>query len=999
MATTGRNLKHVVLLTFVAGGLIAWAARLDSSVGAAESTNGLGGQVAPKKSAQGGSTRAGVSPQPPVDGIQILAPDADNPMLAGRFIGRVNGPDGKPFSGARVYLVRDKSTINERGPVRAKTDPHGRFEFDAPDMTFTEIDSLPARRPGVLIATAAGLAPDWMETWGRTGSNVRSHWDLDKDAHLDLQLAKDDVVLHGRFLGPDGRPLAGARVRLIALHIPPRRDLDDFLERVKKSMWGCGSDERSLYRPQLLPGVTTETRTDADGQFKLTGLGRDRLAQLQVEAPSVVDTEIQVMTRDAPDVGQKFGGPVYGAGFTLKLARGRTIRGRVIDRDSREPIRGMWVGLEHRPNPQTDLTRDRFPWATDEQSRFEITGQPIIARKDVERDLTPVSARIKVLPGGFLTIPVYKEHVLAVAAPGLPYRTARVEIECDRDREVLIECRRGIPFHLKLVDERGRPVQAEVSYVPVQASPPALDMWKEIAHDPVSQAVRKAEGTYDGYVLPGPGAVLVKAPCGSGFRPAHVDPKAFFAPGRRNWSAQEEINAYGTQDTVSLYGSWIDQHDYAAIVLVNPAPDSGPLQLSATLVKDRRRRVTLVAPDGKPVLGAETIGMTYFPWDFEPPLRASSFFVTGLNPDRGRRITFFDKKRQLIGFLFARGDGDSPYVVHMQLWGTVIGQFVDEAGQPVKASLTDGFLVSQPDPAVGTFGNAESDAGGRFRIEKLVPGQRYSAEIYRDPNSMGLYGGMAFEKLVLRAGEFCDLGEIHLRPAVKRSGPTSAEVFTSDLEAGLKELGDLHKLTTLTLRRTRFTGAALKQLGELTNLTSLDLGGTKITDVGLKWLKGMKNLTELRLSDTRISNAGLNELRELRNLTTLDLTRSQITDAGLKPLGRLEQLTSLDLSGTRINDAGIKELRHLRKLTTLDLSLTQITDAGLKELRNLENLTTLTLKYTKISLAGLRELRQIRTLKALYLSVGPDRRDVVKKPSELNPLSESMPKVELYVAQ
>ncbi len=146
MATTGRNLKHVVLLTFVAGGLIAWAARFDSYVGAAESTNGLGGQVAQKKRAQAGSTPAGVSPQPPVVvTLPILAPNADNPKLAGRFIGRVNGPDGKPLGGARVNLVPDKRTINERGPVRAETDSYGCFEFDAPDMTFTEIDSLPLR--------------------------------------------------------------------------------------------------------------------------------------------------------------------------------------------------------------------------------------------------------------------------------------------------------------------------------------------------------------------------------------------------------------------------------------------------------------------------------------------------------------------------------------------------------------------------------------------------------------------------------------------------------------------------------------------------------------------------------------------------------------------------------------------------------------------------------------------------------------------------------------
>ena len=43
------------------------------------------------------------------------------------------------------------------------------------------------------------------------------------------------------------------------------------------------------------------------------------------------------------------------------------------------------------------------------------------------------------------------------------------------------------------------------------------------------------------------------------------------------------------------------------IVLVNPATDSGPLELTATLVKDRPRRVSLVDPDGKPVVGAQPL--------------------------------------------------------------------------------------------------------------------------------------------------------------------------------------------------------------------------------------------------------------------------------------------------------------------------------------------------------------------------------------------------------
>ena len=102
-------------------------------------------------------------------------------------------------------------------------------------------------------------------------------------ATFQLQLAKDDVTIRGRFLDPDGRPLAGARVSLSDLKIPQRRDLDAHLDREKKgSPYGNGPEyQRTLgHRPHALPEVITETRTDADGRFTLSGFGRDRLAEL-----------------------------------------------------------------------------------------------------------------------------------------------------------------------------------------------------------------------------------------------------------------------------------------------------------------------------------------------------------------------------------------------------------------------------------------------------------------------------------------------------------------------------------------------------------------------------------------------------------------------------------------------------------------------------------------------------------------------------------------------
>ena len=85
-------------------------------------------------------------------------------------------------------------------------------------------------------------------------------------------------------------------------------------------------------------------------------------------------------------------------------------------------------------------------------------------------------------------------------------------------------------------------------------------------------------------------------------------------------------------------------------------------------------RYLLIDPDGKPVIGVQSHGITSHPYDRERPLRTASFPLTKLHPDRVRTITFLKEDRRLIGFLRARGDADTPYTVRMQPWGAVTGQ-------------------------------------------------------------------------------------------------------------------------------------------------------------------------------------------------------------------------------------------------------------------------------------------------------------------------------------
>ena len=425
--------------------------------------------------------------------------------------------------------------------------------------------------------------------------------------------------------------------------------------------------------------------------------------------------------------------------------------GIVRDRDTHKGIPGMWVGLQG--EAMRGFSEGEYPRTTDKDGRFTIAG------------LDPSVSRLE---------------ITAVPQPGELYPITTVPV--DEKPEVVIEPQRGIPFRLKLTDEQGQPPLAEVTYHVVLPNAHMPESRMVGYNGAINYAARRPDGTYESFVLPGPGAVLVRLPDASDYRPAHVDPKAFFAPGKTEWTAQDLISTYGNHDTLSIYpGWWLDQHEYAAIVLVNPPENSGPLELTATVSRDKPRQVSLVDPDNKPVMGATSEGLTFFPWDHEPRLRAASFPVTKLHPDRLRRITFVQEDRKLIGFLGARGDGEAPYTVRMQHWGTVTGRIVDENGKALPPGQ-GGFggtmpavlfmgnwrgIVTNSDATVGEHPGGQTNEQGRFRLEQMVPGLRYSAEIYR---GTGMFAGMAFENLVLKPGEVKDLGDIRSKPPVDVRG-------------------------------------------------------------------------------------------------------------------------------------------------------------------------------------------------------------------------------------
>jgi len=703
---------------------------------------------------------ASAAPMPPPAPAATPAADPDAPEFAGRYEGRVVGPDGSPLAGARIQAVSAADgggPARGPGPVRAVSGADGRFRFDAPDLATPGPDGLPTRRPALVIASADGYAPDAVPTWGVTGSSFVSHSDPVKGADVALRLAPVGVPVRGRLVGPGLGPVAGAEVRLTSLLVPKDFDLDAHLRRrAERFAAFLAPDQARIFdRPDLLPGVDVRARTDADGRFELRGLGRDRLASLAVVAPGFVDTTLEVMTRDAPDIppdrdlNANFNRSeaLYGADFEADLRAERVVRGVVLDRESRRPVVGMRVGTENTLN------------------------RPVVTGTDGQFDL----------PGVDLTV-----NPLTVAArpsAGVPYLPA--QLKAAETTNLVIECTRGIPFRLRVVDEAGAAVDpVTVRYFAVSPNPHYAGLIGDVrpgVNQELSEGLGRAPGVFEGFVIPGPGAVLVRAAGAVKYRPAHVDPKAFFAPGKTDWTAQERTSAYGTNDTLNFPYNWDSQLDYAAIVLVNPPAGSGPLELRATLTLDRPRRVTLLDPSGEPVVGADTQGMTPHPYDSEPRLRAATFRLGGLHPDRVRRIKFLQNDRKLIGLLAARGDGDAPYTVRMQPWAAVTGRLLDENGRPFTAAdpatkaqspamlsaSTYPWRPPSDEPEPGDPRELTVDPDGRFRVERLVPGRRYSAGVWR---GFGHYAGEAFRDLTLAPGEVRDLGDVPTRPPVDVRG-------------------------------------------------------------------------------------------------------------------------------------------------------------------------------------------------------------------------------------
>ncbi len=616
----------------------------------------------------------------------VPQPGQQTPETPGkvRIRGRVVGPEKQPVSGAKLYATVSHGFRREPFPAAesAKTAPDGRFDFTVPKSASD--DDKP-----VVAAMAADSGVAWA--------------DVPTDAHdgeFTLQLVRD-LPLNGEIIDLEGKPVKGALLRVLEISAVPSNVLGFWLKSpddLKESVQARFEKEAGPVDVIDVSAFVLTAKTDADGRFKISGVGHNRTVRLQIDGPAIASQYVEVVTLPGVPIAGKFQRKLgsttyYGSYFRHVAAPTKPVVGMVRDKDTRQPLAGFTVEsnkLANDPVPGRNIVQT----ATDELGRYRLSGLP-----------KGEGNKIRLLPRG--DEPYLSVHALVPDTPGLDAVTVDFEVK------------RGIWIEGKVTDKHtSEPVQAYVDYFALAKNPnirdhPGFD--GTIA--PTWGVATKADGSFRLVGLPGPGLIAV------------------FYTGQ-HLPAQHRDDEYGSTEP------FIDAaprslgllRNYTALARIDPAVGARSIKRDVTLDPGSTFKGRLEAPDGSPLIGARSFGLTDRD-DGQTVLKNAGFTVWAFDPRRPRDVFFQHPEKGLVGMLEPPKETGGTVLVKMKPGSTISGRLVDADGKPradmkmkVRFRLRGNAL--HLDSADFFSNHIATDRDGRFRAVGLLPGHEFSLKDY-----------------------------------------------------------------------------------------------------------------------------------------------------------------------------------------------------------------------------------------------------------------------------
>jgi protocatechuate 3,4-dioxygenase beta subunit len=652
---------------------------------------------------------------PTADAKPPIADNADSTTYSGRVL----GPDGKPVADAKLYVTtlgggyyRHPSPADEN----ATSGADGRFQFAVSKAKFEE-------RWGVkLVASAATYGVGWVEV--RAGT---------KKDDVTIQLVKDDFPITGQIVDLEGKAIPNATLTVWQIHAAG----DDIEAWVQDAMnkKGLVLELERKYFPDYTIAPCPKVTTDADGKFRLTGIGRNRLVHAILEGPTIASQHVSIVTRPGKPIDvlshksdreyadkdlSRFT-TYFGADFRHAAAPCQPVVGIVSDVDTKKPLASVIVvGYSQRTGPSSSRRLDVVIQATtDADGRYRLVGLP--AGKGYS---------IAVIPGK--DQPYVARHL--DVPDGVGVNEAKVDVDL----------RRGGWIEGKITDKvTGKPIKGSVEYFSMYDNPNLRDFpgydGTILMNGPTLHVSANEDGSFRVVGLPGPGLIGVYYQRSPYLR------------------ADQRDDEFGTKErSLRTAPYWLGfTSNFNAIAKVDPAKGAESAKRDVTIDPGWTFKATVLGPDGKPMIGAQSFNLNMsHTWDRVPMKTAE--FTGGFNSVHPYDIVVRKLEKGLVGVAKPPKQNGGAVAVEMQAGAIATGRLVDSAGKPLAGVELDLWFRPKEWRIWNDYlpFHIKTDGEGRFRIDGLQPGYDYRL---RDEHGEILFGDG------LRSEDMKDLGDVRLQ--------------------------------------------------------------------------------------------------------------------------------------------------------------------------------------------------------------------------------------------
>jgi protocatechuate 3,4-dioxygenase beta subunit/5-hydroxyisourate hydrolase-like protein (transthyretin family) len=687
------------------------------------------------------------------------------------FTGKVVDPAGNPVAGAKI-LVSYYTTAPLNTLPRATTTPSAVSQADgtfAFSMRKDEFDTTNTDFPwegAHLVAQKPGLGLGWSHVAANDASGKirEAVWSKSRQQTPELRekltdstirLVADDVPIEGRIVDLEGQPIPGTVVRVVELHANRANNLDawqkvaenrraDYYASRELVMDGFHGYFLQEQLESLLPAVTA----DADGRFRISGIGRERIVHLQIEPPGFETRHVFTRTRPGQtyEISQHADRPnwrkltYHGANFTHVAAPSQPLVGVVRDKDSGKPLANVSIRAYSLAGEEiSGWSNGYIRTVTDAEGRYELKG-----------------------------LPIGESRVISQAPLSEPYLciNSRFEIAADKPTTLDIALKRGVWIRGQVTDADNRaPLRGRIEYFVFNDNPhrkPAGELLR--IEDPFYNT--GADGRFSVVGLPGRGLISFMVHGGDDIYPR--------GGGADKIIGGREEGQPKMFDTSPHYALEDNAH---AFVEVNPQESDEAIEANIQLSAGTKIVGAVLDPAGQPLSGYQISGETSMAW-FRP-INTSEFSVRHLKPGEKRRVLFYHEKQDLAGNLAVDGGDAGPLSVRLEPAGSVQGRIVDDAGLPIAdAQIYTGKAKDDVGSGSNVFPDTQkvfTDDDGRFTLKGLAPGVKYSARSGRH----GLYLGTIFQNITVASRETKDLGDLNPKSDAELAKSESVEAVTS----------------------------------------------------------------------------------------------------------------------------------------------------------------------------------------------------------------------------